>query len=131
VGWRFRRRSKEQELDEEILAHLAIEVKRRIEAGEIPEDAERAARRQFGNVALVKEVTRGEWGFAWLGVLAQDAKYGMRAMRKTPGFAAVVILTLALGLGESKGRDTRAEYVSSSSGRDGCPVLLITAPPAA
>ena len=101
MGWRFRRRAKEQELDEEILAHLAIEVKRRIEAGEIPEDAERAARRQFGNVALVKEVTRGVWGFAWLAALAQDARYGMRAMRKTPGFAAVVILTLALGLGAS------------------------------
>ncbi len=57
-----RRNSKEQELEEEILAHLAIEAKQRIEAGQAPEEAERAARRDFGNIGMVKEVTRHMWG---------------------------------------------------------------------
>jgi predicted permease len=93
--------SKEQQLDEEILAHLAIEVKQRIEAGETAENAERAARLQFGNVGLVKEVTRDMWGYSWLGSFTQDVKYGVRSMCKTPTFTAAAVLTLALGLGAS------------------------------
>jgi putative ABC transport system permease protein len=74
-------------------------VEERIERGETPEEAEAAARREFGNVGLVKEVTRGVWGGAWLRQLAQDVKYGLRTMRRGPWFTAVVVITLALGIG--------------------------------
>lgn len=98
--WRRNRRlSKEQELDEEIQAHLAIEVKKRIEAGETPEQAQQAARRQFGSVAFTKEATREMWGYNWLESCAQDLKYALRTLQKSPGFTTVGILTLALAIG--------------------------------
>ncbi|SPE43383.1 conserved membrane hypothetical protein [Candidatus Sulfopaludibacter sp. SbA3] len=99
MRWPLRRPSKEEELEEEILAHLAIEAKRRIDEGQTPLDAERSARRAFGNVAIVKEVTRSMWGHGHLDSLAQDLQYAVKGMRRTPGFTAVAILILALGIG--------------------------------
>src|SRR5580658_9414369 len=96
-SWRRERRN--EELREEIQAHLALAEREALEAGQSPKEAQHAARREFGNVAVAEEVTRDAWGWRWFTEMWQDVRYGVRNMLRTPGFTAVTILTLALGIG--------------------------------
>jgi len=99
LRWLAQRHGKDAELREEIQFHLDEDAKELRERGLAEDDARWAARREFGNVARVKESVRVEWGWARLEQLARDARFGMRQIGRNPGFSAIAIATLALGIG--------------------------------
>jgi len=95
------RKTEEDDLAEELQAHLAIERRQRVEGGESPEEAARHARRDFGSEERIREEVRESWGWAGLARFGEDVRLGLRMLRKTPVWTAVVSATLALGGGLS------------------------------
>lgn len=89
---------REQELKEELQAHLRMAAQDRMERGETPADAQAKAKRELGNAALIAEVTHETWGWAGLYRFIHDVRYGARVLRRNPTFAVVSVLTLALGV---------------------------------
>ena len=99
------------ELDEEIQAHLEMDIRARMERGESVERARVAAMRELGNVALIEDVTREMWGWEGLDRVAQDFRYAIRQLRRSPIFMMTVVATLALGLGATAAMFTVVDRV--------------------
>ncbi|MGA2596629.1 MAG: ABC transporter permease [Bryobacteraceae bacterium] len=96
----FRRlRNEDRDLEQEIQFHLAEEARLLEGRGEGIEEARESARREFGNITLVKEVTREMWGWQSLETLFKDVTYGIRQLRRSRSFTVIAVITLALGIG--------------------------------
>jgi len=97
----MRRRRREEELERDIAEHIALETEELMARGLSADEARFAALRKFGNVALTKEDTRREWGWAGLDTWRADVRHAFRRIGRSPGTAALAVLSLALAFAPS------------------------------
>src|SRR3979411_2698829 len=99
AGALFRRRRLEEDLDEEVCSHLEMAIELNVREGMSAEDARREALRSFGGVEQTKENYRDQRGLPMIETTLQDLRFGLRMLRRSPGFSVLAILCLTLGIG--------------------------------